>query len=531
MHTTLPVGSADHRLFQRRLLDLILAERGALVRLGATAIVGALIGLSLPYASRLAIDSALPDASPRLLVVVALGVVLLVAHQAWMSWIAGSTRVALRAAVEQAALSQVLRALVRSDYNRLKQRDSGWMTTTLSGAGTAVQRYVDSFSTLLTQGAFGLAYFVVLANVSGPIAALVVVFNLLITGISIGLAKLEAQHTRLLLEHGSAQQQLLHVLMIGLAPLRGLFATDRLGAEWSARVRDTNLASLRCARAAAFQGIIAKIGAQTLSTSLMIWAVYQCFDEQLSIGGMIFLLGTSAGLSASITALIGVAVGFRGLRPHLERVDEVLVGARAGLRAAPRPVLTGDGIVVRDVWYRYSAAGRWIIENHSWEVQKGCVVRLDSPSGSGKTTLLRMMAGLTEPTRGKVTLFGVDAVRARHLVLYVPQHCKLFETSIRENLELLSGAEHTAIARAAELTGLRRMLDQLPMGDQTTVAAQGQNLSSGQRQLIVITAAFASSRPVLLLDEATNQIDAETRRNFNWSALLEGRTVVSVEHG
>lgn len=531
MHTALPAGSADHRLFQRRLLDLILAERGALARLGATAILGALLGLALPYASRVAIDSALPDASPHLLVVVALGVVLLVAHQAWMGWIAGSTRIALSAAVEQGALQQVLRALVRSDYNRLKQRDSGWMTTTLSGAGTAVQRYVGSFATLLTQGAFALAYFVVLANVSGLVAALVVGFNLFVTGVSIGLARLEAQHTRVLLQKSSAQHQLLHVLMIGLAPLRGLFATDRLGAEWSARVRNANLASLRCARASAFQGIIAKIGAQTLSTGLMVWAVYQCFDEQLSIGGMTFLLGTSAGLSSSITALIGVVVGFRSLRPHLERVDEVLQGARAGLRAAPKPVLTGDGIIVKDLWYRYSAAGRWIIENHSWEVAKGSVVRLDSPSGSGKTTLLRMMAGLTEPTRGKVTVFGVDAVRARHLILYVPQHCKLFETSIRENLELLSGADHTAIARAAALTGLDRMLHEMPMGDQTMVASQGQNLSSGQRQLIVITAAFASSRPVLLLDEATNQIDAKTRRNFNWPALLEGRTVVSVEHG
>jgi ATP-binding cassette subfamily B protein len=130
-----------------------------------------------------------------------------------------------------------------------------------------------------------------------------------------------------------------------------------------------------------------------------------------------------------------------------------------------------------------------------------------------------------------VTIFGVDAMRARHLVLYVPQHVKLFETSIRENLELLSGASRSEVGRAAELTGLSRMLAKLPMGEETMVAAQGQNLSSGQRQLIVVTAAFASGRPVLLLDEATNQIDVETRRGFDWPALLEGRTVVSVEHG
>lgn len=532
MEATVPTLSPpDARSFRRRLIELILAERGLLVRLGSTAVLGALLGLALPYASQVAIDTALPDASPRLLLVVALGVVVLVAHQAWMGWISGSTCIALTAAVERGALMQVLRALVRSDYTRLRQRNSGWMTTTLSGAGTSVQRYVSSLATLLTQGAFSLAYFLVLASESSAVAALVVLFNIAISAISFGLAKLEARHTTVLLERSSTQHQLLHVLMIGLASLRGLFATERLGAEWSSRVKEANMAGLRCARAGALQGMVTTIGQQALSTGIMVWAVYQCFDNQLSIGRMMFLLSTSGGLSSSIMTVIGVVVGFRGLRPHIERVDEVLAGSRGGAVVTRKPVLDGDNILVKDVSYRYGKDDRWILENHSWEIKKGEIVRLDSPSGSGKTTLLRLMAGLVPPTRGKITLFGVDAMRARHLVLYVPQHVKLFESSIRENLELLSGAGRAEIARVAELTGLRRMLAKLPMGEETTVAAQGQNLSSGQRQLIVVTAAFASDRPVLLLDEATNQIDVETRRGFDWPALLEGRTVVSVEHG
>ena len=68
------------------------------------------------------------------------------------------------------------------------------------------------------------------------------------------------------------------------------------------------------------------------------------------------------------------------------------------------------------------------------------------------------------------------------------------------------------------------------MGEETRVAAQGQNLSSGQRQLILLTAAFASSREVLLLDESTGQIDAQTRSRFDWPALTKGRTVIWVEH-
>jgi len=143
---------------------------------------------------------------------------------------------------------------------------------------------------------------------------------------------------------------------------------------------------------------------------------------------------------------------------------------------------------------------------------------------------LRLLAGLLPPSRGRVSIFGIDARSARHLVLYVPQHCNLLEASIGENLRLLSGASQDEIERVAELTGLSELLASLPMGVETPVAARGQNLSSGQRQLIILTAAFASDRPVLLLDESLSQIDARSRRRMNWPALIENRTVVAVEH-
>jgi ABC-type bacteriocin/lantibiotic exporter with double-glycine peptidase domain len=156
---------------------------------------------------------------------------------------------------------------------------------------------------------------------------------------------------------------------------------------------------------------------------------------------------------------------------------------------------------------------------------------MQGPSGTGKSTLLRMIAGLMQPTQGKVSIFGVEASRAQEAVLYVPQHCPLFETSIRENLELMSGVSYAEVCKVAPLTGLTHMLQGLPMREETLLQAQGSNLSSGQRQLIVLTAAFASPRPVLLLDEATSQVDVASRARINWHALRKDRTIVRVEHG
>ncbi len=97
-------------------------------------------------------------------------------------------------------------------------------------------------------------------------------------------------------------------------------------------------------------------------------------------------------------------------------------------------------------------------------------------------------------------------------------------------MRLLSGADDEELVEVAGYTGLSRLLRTLPMGAETPLSAGGQNISSGQRQLITLTAAFASNRPVLLLDESTSQIDQGTRSHFDWPRLTAGRTIVQVEH-
>jgi ATP-binding cassette subfamily B protein len=95
---------------------------------------------------------------------------------------------------------------------------------------------------------------------------------------------------------------------------------------------------------------------------------------------------------------------------------------------------------------------------------------------------------------------------------------------------VLSGVPIEVALETAEHTGLAGLLTQLPMGADTLVSVRGNNLSAGQCQLILLTAAFASRRPVILLDEATSQIDPETRSRIDWAALTRGRSVIVVSH-
>jgi ABC-type bacteriocin/lantibiotic exporter with double-glycine peptidase domain len=171
-----------------------------------------------------------------------------------------------------------------------------------------------------------------------------------------------------------------------------------------------------------------------------------------------------------------------------------------------------------------------VLEGQTQELPGGQHTILRAASGAGKSTLLRLLAGLLDPERGQVSVLGHDPRTARGLVAYLPQRLTLLETSIGANLVALSGAPLEHVLQVAKLTGLDTMLAELPMGTETLVGTGGNNLSAGQRQLVALTAVFATSVPVVLLDEAVAQLDAASRARIQWQALGRNRTIVSVQH-
>jgi ATP-binding cassette, subfamily B, bacterial len=517
--------------FERLLWAALSAERTSLIRLAAMALVGALFGLVLPQVSRLAIDEALPTTSPRMLLVLSLSLLLIGAHQAWAGWIQDATATLLGATVERASQETLLGALLGSDRERLGPRDAGWLSETLGGASAVVHAYVSTFVALLMEGLFGLACLGWLLSTSPSLAALVALISLGICGISWSLVPAEARLAKLALDASSVERELLNVLVSSLASLRGSFCTERLGERWRSTLRASTLAETEHQRAATRRGLLVSGSERVLGIGITVWAVYRCLDTGLGIGEMMLTTTLAAGLSGSILGLGGSFLEFRALEPQFERINLLLAEGPVSGSANEDVLETDDSLTLDGVWFRYADDPRWVVGDRHWQVPRGAFIQLDSPSGSGKSTLLRLMAGLITPARGTIRIFGIEASRARSRVLYVPQNCSLLETSIGENLKLLSGASSEAIERVAERTGLSRLLETLPMGLETLVAARGQNLSSGQRQLIVLTAAFASERPVLLLDESMSQIDEATRSRLDWKALLRDRTVIVVDHG
>ena len=179
-----------------------------------------------------------------------------------------------------------------------------------------------------------------------------------------------------------------------------------------------------------------------------------------------------------------------------------------------------------------------VLENLSFEVKPGQTVALVGRSGSGKTTISKLVLGLYPATDGKILIDGQDITTfslpsLRQHIGVVDQDTFLFGGTIRENLSIAHpSATLTEIMQAAKLAGADDFIKKLPMGYETQIGEGGGMLSGGQRQRLAIARALLGNPQLLVLDEATSHLDAESERiiQTNFNQILQDRTTLIIAH-
>ena len=198
---------------------------------------------------------------------------------------------------------------------------------------------------------------------------------------------------------------------------------------------------------------------------------------------------------------------------------------------------TGD-LVVGNVTFRYAGVERAALDNVSITLRAGTRLALVGPTGAGKSTLAKLMARLYDPVDGTVSFGGTDLRRAsmvslRERIVVIPQEGFLFDGSVRDNLLIARpGATNDEVLTALESLGLRERFEALPEGLDTQVRERGSRLSAGERQLVALARAALVDPAVLVLDEATSNLDPGTEMLIESALdrLMHGRSVIVVAH-
>jgi len=222
-----------------------------------------------------------------------------------------------------------------------------------------------------------------------------------------------------------------------------------------------------------------------------------------------------------------------------ERLVEILEQPFAEPVASPRPVPPGERfhIAFERVSFAYEP-GRAALEELSLEVQPGQRVALVGPSGAGKSTVVSLLLGFLVPDGGVIRINGeplseIDLAAWRSQLAWVPQRPRIFHGSLRENILLgRPDADEAALRRAARLARADEFIERLDQGYDTQVGERGQGLSGGQAQRIALARAFLRDAPLVLLDEATASLDAESEDlvQAGIDELARGRTLVVIAH-
>jgi ATP-binding cassette subfamily B protein len=198
---------------------------------------------------------------------------------------------------------------------------------------------------------------------------------------------------------------------------------------------------------------------------------------------------------------------------------------------------TGD-LVVGNVTFRYAGVERAAVHNVSITLRAGTRLALVGPTGAGKSTLAKLMARLYDPVDGTVSFGGTDLRRAsmvslRERIVVIPQEGFLFDGSVRDNLLIARpGATNDEVLAALSSLGLRERFEAFPEGLDTQVRERGSRLSAGERQLVALARAALVDPAVLVLDEATSNLDPGTEMLIESALdrLMHGRSVIVVAH-
>ncbi|HEY9079815.1 ATP-binding cassette domain-containing protein [Magnetovibrio sp.] len=286
-----------------------------------------------------------------------------------------------------------------------------------------------------------------------------------------------------------------------------------------------------------FSNLGASLG---LITSLLLTTVgaLAIIDQNLTIGALIATNMLSGRIMGPLNQLVGTWRLYAGFNQATERLGTVFLNTSEREVSEVKLEKPKGALSIENVFFSYGEDQAPVVSGITVEIQPGGVHALVGRNGSGKTTLLKIIQGLYQPHKGRVTLDGADMAQFTRSELadwlgYVPQESVLFAGTVRDNITSRKpDASDEEVIKAATEAGVHEFIIDLPDGYATEIGEAGGRLSGGQRQRIAIARALVGDPPVVLLDEPSSSLDrhAETELKNTLIEIAKTRTVIMVSH-
>ena len=525
------------RPLMRRYLGQILAYPELWSRSVLMSVLVQLLALALPLMTTLLVDRIIPRRDLDLLAVLGAGLAMMVTFNFVASLVRANLLVQLRTLLDAKLTIGFLDHLIDLPFAFFQRRSTGDLMMRLASNATVREILTSGAMSAVLDGSLVSLYLVLIFWASPLMGAVVV--GLATVQLALYWATRRVQR-ELMTESLAVQAKTSSYeveLLGGIETLKSMGAEYRAVDRWSNLFVDSLNVSLRRGRLDAL--VSSLLGAFSMAAPLVILGTGATLvlDGELGLGAMLGLSALGAGFLGPFNALMGVAMRFQVLGSYLERIEDVMQTEPeqdpARVERAPR--LSGR-IEAQEVTFRYSESVPPAVIGVSVTVEPGQFVAVVGPSGAGKSTLAKLLVGLYEPRQGRVLYDGIDLARlelrsVREQLGVVTQRGDVFGMSVRENIAL----GHPEIGMdevvdAARRAAIHEEIMALPMGYETILADGGASLSGGQRQRLALARALVGEPAIVLLDEATSNLDSMTEAAIQRSLATLRCTRIVIAH-
>jgi len=278
------------------------------------------------------------------------------------------------------------------------------------------------------------------------------------------------------------------------------------------------------------------IGPLFIVALLLLYAP-KVFTGTMTLGTVLLFVEYGARLLRPIAEIAESLRSLQQARTSLSRIRKIMALPEEQNRDTGKIPHLDQEIRFDHVWFAYEG-DEWILKDLSFVIPKGSFAAIVGASGSGKSTIISLLCGFAHPQKGHIFIDGValselDIVAWRKQIGLVLQESFLFPVSVLENTRLYrEEISEAKVREAISVVHIDKAIDALPEGLATNLWERGGNLSSGERQLVSFARALAANPQLILLDEATSNVDMRTEKHIKESmdVLRRGRTMIVVAH-
>jgi len=521
----------------RRYLRLLLEERPALVRVAIMSLLLQLFALALPSLTGAVVDRVVPSGDLPLLATLGAGMAALVGFQFLSSFVRAHLLLQLRTHLDARLTLGFLDHLVHLPFSFFQLRSAGDLMNRLNSNTTVREMLTSGALSTILDGSLVLLYLGVLLAGSPRMGALVACLALLQGLVFIFARQRQTELMAKNLEVSASAQNYQVELFSGIQTLKALGLEDRAVQHWSNLYVDVLNVSLERGRLEALTESITSTLRMASPLVVLGAGALLVMEGQLTLGEMLALNALAAGFLLPVSNLVSTAFQLQLVRSYLARVDDVLEAVPEQTSGAVRRAHSLQGRVqVENVSFRYGAYSPLVVQDVSVTIEPGQFVAIVGASGAGKSSLAHLLLGLYLPTSGSIRYDGVPLAELelqslRRQMGVVLQNPSLFRGDIRRNISFADPLMPLdRVQAAAKRAQVHDDIVAMPMGYETVLSEMGASLSGGQRQRLALARALAANPAILLLDEATNALDAKTERAVQ-DAIAELRcTRVVIAH-